>query len=96
MESGVGSEGIIPKLLHCGGASEVTQTEPFEDAAPLIGLASAKGHRIKHWLKENWTNEHIGTTPSLLQRGSNIHILETPLEKRNQLWREIRKPKSLQ
>ena len=49
LEGGVGSEGIIPKFLNCGGASEVAQTEPFENAAPLIGLA--KGHRIKHWLK---------------------------------------------
>jgi len=53
MEGGVGSEGIIPKLLHCGGAREVVQTEPFENVAPLIGLADAKGHRVMHWLKGN-------------------------------------------
>ena len=53
VEGGVGSEGIIPKLLHCGGASEVAQTDPFEDVAPLIGLASAKGHRVLYWLKGN-------------------------------------------
>ena len=39
VEGGVRSEGIIPKLLHCGGAREVVQTEPFENVAPLIGLA---------------------------------------------------------
>ncbi|KAL5185054.1 hypothetical protein HKD37_17G048637 [Glycine soja] len=58
VESGVGSEGIIPKLLHCGAASEVAPTKPFENVAPLIGLASAKGHTIMHWLKGKWTNEH--------------------------------------
>ena len=60
VEGGVRSEGIIPKLLHCGEASEVVQTKPFENVAPLIGLASAKGHRVLHWLKGNWANEHRG------------------------------------
>ena len=31
VEGGVRSEGIIPKLLHCGEASEVVQTKPFEN-----------------------------------------------------------------
>lgn len=57
-EGGVGSEGVVPKLLHCCGTCFVTEGEPFEDVGSVVGLACAKGHGVLHRFKGDWADEH--------------------------------------
>lgn len=58
VKGGVRSDGIVPELLHRGGAGEMPQVEPFKNVGPLVGLACAEGNRVLHWFQRDWANEH--------------------------------------
>lgn len=58
VESGVGRDGIVPEVLHCGGAGVVAEGEPFEDVGTVVGLPRAKGDGVLHWLERDWADEN--------------------------------------